>query len=81
MDPKRSAKIFDEIEVDLAAEILKQMRQDKAAEILSRMSSERARKVTERFLGGTAEKTGSGLSDRNPSSEVNEVPMTTKGGE
>ena len=48
MEPKRAAKILDEMDTGLAWQILSGMNRERAAEILGAMSSEKARLITER---------------------------------
>lgn len=50
MDPKKAARILDDLELGLTSQIIAGMKQEKAAEILGQMSKEKARQVTERYL-------------------------------
>lgn len=52
MEPKRAARILDELEIDLAVNILRSIRAPVAAEILGNMSSQRAKLITEKQLTG-----------------------------
>ncbi len=51
MEPKKSAKILNEMELGLATQIISGMIGARAAEILGMMAPERARLLTERILG------------------------------
>jgi len=51
IEPKKSAKILDEMEIGLASQIIGGMQGDKAAELLGQMSPERARVLTEKIIG------------------------------
>ncbi|MFM8315139.1 MAG: MotE family protein [Deltaproteobacteria bacterium] len=48
MESKRSAKILETMDVDLANKIISGMKQEKAAEIMSKMMPEKAKLITER---------------------------------
>jgi flagellar motility protein MotE (MotC chaperone) len=51
MEPKRAAKILEQMDLSVATSLIIGMRGEKAAGILSLMSPERARNITERYLG------------------------------
>lgn len=68
MDPKKAAKILDEMEISLSTQIIGDMNQSRAAEILAKMSPERARQITERPLRKAGRV-----------SQVNEVTESTAG--
>ena len=48
MEPKKAAKIMNEMDLDLVHKILASIKQDSAAEILSLMTAEKAKIVTEK---------------------------------
>ena len=50
MEPKKAARILDDMEASLASRILGGLKQQQAAEILGKMDPEKARRITKRFL-------------------------------
>jgi len=50
MEPKRAAKILEDLNLDIASTLLNGMKKDKAAEILSKMSASKARFITEKMV-------------------------------
>ena len=49
MKPKESARIFDELDIDILLEVFERMKASKSAAILAKMSPERAKEITSRI--------------------------------
>ena len=49
MKPKESARIFDELDIDILLEVFERMKASKSASILAKMSPERAKEITSRI--------------------------------
>ena len=52
MEPKKAARILDDIDTDLAGQIISSLKESQSAEILGQMDPEKARRITARFLTG-----------------------------
>jgi flagellar motility protein MotE (MotC chaperone) len=50
MEPKKAARILDDLDSDLVVKVLTGMRQQQVAEILSKMDPEKARRITKKLL-------------------------------
>lgn len=71
IEPKKAAKIIEQMDISLATQLMSGMKGEKAAAIYGQMSPERAKEITERFLGrrGIASKTSTtGPSSEDPNS-------------
>ncbi len=51
MKPQQAAKVFEDIDEDLAVEILNKMKKKSAADIMNLLKSEKAQKLSEKFAG------------------------------
>jgi flagellar motility protein MotE (MotC chaperone) len=51
MKPQNAAKVFEDIDEDLAVEILNKMKKKSAADIMNLLKSEKAQKLSEKFAG------------------------------
>jgi len=51
MKPVNAAKVFENLDEDLAVEILNKMKKKSAADIMNLLNSEKAQKISERFAG------------------------------
>jgi flagellar motility protein MotE (MotC chaperone) len=51
MKPQNAAKIFEDIDEDLAVEILNKMKKKSAADIMNLLNAEKAQKLSEKFAG------------------------------
>tara|TARA_B100000676_G_C17678587_1_gene630134 strand:- start:66 stop:704 length:639 start_codon:yes stop_codon:yes gene_type:complete len=49
MKPKESARIFDELDIDILLEVFERMKASKSASILAKMRPERAKEITSRI--------------------------------
>ena len=51
MKPQSAAKVFEEIDEDLAVEVLGKMKKKQMAEILNLLKPDKAQRLSERFAG------------------------------
>lgn len=50
MEPKRAAKILNDMDLDMTGRILSSLKEEKSAQILGRMAPARAREITEKYF-------------------------------